>query len=459
MKILVIGDVIIDINYFANSVRTASEAQIPVYNIFDTQFILGGAGNVAKNIKNLNIDIELISVIGDDYYGRKIKKILNQNKIQNKLFIDENRLTTQKYRIFKDNKIVNRHDFETKNNINAIIELQIINFVKEHIMNYDAIVFSDYNKGVLTVNLCRFIIEQANLMNTPVFVDPKINNIEKYLNCFCFKPNIKESHILTNESELFNIFSSIKNKTNAKNIVITDGENGIYLNSPNNFLKSEKKNAIDVTGAGDVALCILLYVWLQEKNMSLACEMANYICGKSVETIGNYNISINDINEFYLKNKIIYFDNNEEKLNNIIKLKKNNKLVFTNGCFDIIHSAHMKLLKFCRNKGDIFILGLNSDNSIKKNKGKNRPINNEKERIDFLTSLEFIDSIIIFDDETPNNLIKILKPNILIKGGDYKKDEIIGREYADETIIFDYINEKSTTNIIKKINQSNILNI
>jgi len=453
MNIIVLGDIMLDINHICETTRQAPEAPIPIYNIIKTNYILGGAGNVAKNLSNLKTNVEILTVLGDDFYGKKIQDLLDEQNIKNKCYIDTKRVSTQKNRLFYNNILVNRHDIETTDNIDINIETMIYNYILEKIKKIDAIVISDYNKGVISPTLCEKIIKISNELNVPTFIDPKIKNIEKYSNCFCFKPNLSESIELTSNSEIETIFKSIKSNINPTNIVITSGSDGMYLNNSSTQIKhKEIIDVQDVTGAGDIALCILVYIWLLEKDMILACSIANFICGKSVQHISNYSMSIHDIYDYYLQNKIIY-GNEINKLQYLNKIKHFNKIVFTNGCFDIIHSAHIKLLNYSKKQGDLLVVGLNSDESIKRLKGQTRPINNINERSELLSSLDFIDYIIIFTEDTPYNILSVLKPNIIVKGGDYKPDSIIGKEFVDEIKIFNFIDGKSSTNVIKQINQ------
>ena len=193
MNIIIIGDVMIDINNKSEVLRFAPEADIPIYNILDTNYILGGASNVAQNLKNLGTNVEIISVIGDDIYGEKIKEIFDTKLIKNKMFVDKERKTTQKNRIFTKDKLNVRYDIESTNDISCDIENQIIDYVmnknNSNIENYkiDAIIISDYDKGVITETLSQTIIAYANEHNIPTFVDPKIKNYMKYKGCFLFK--------------------------------------------------------------------------------------------------------------------------------------------------------------------------------------------------------------------------------------------------------------------------------
>lgn len=454
MNILILGDIMIDINYQSKVTRNAPEADIPIYNILGKNYILGGAANVAFNLKNLGTNIELLGLIGNDSYGEIMKDLLDKNGIQNKLFIDNNRNTTQKNRIFLRNEINVRYDIENTNDITELIEKQVLDYVTNK-NNIDAIIISDYDKGFITESLSQSIINYANNHDIPTFIDPKIKNYLKYKNCFLFKPNINEAEQITNEKNLDKIIQIITEKICCKNLLITRGKEGMLLNSTSNKIEHNSIiNLVDVTGAGDIVMAVLVYIYLKENNLLKACKIANFVAGKSVSIIGNYSISQNDINEYneelekcITKNKIIY----DYEIDKIEKISKNNDIVFTNGCFDILHSGHIKNLQFAKSNGIVLVVGLNSDESIRRLKGPERPINNIDERSTILSLFDFIDYIIIFSEDTPFNILKILKPDILVKGSDYKIDNIIGVEFVKKVILFDYINGKSSTNIINKI--------
>ena len=455
MNIIVLGDIMVDINYESEVTRQAPEANIPIYNILGHNYILGGAANVAQNLKYLDTNVELISFIGNDNYALIIKGILETKQIQYKLFIDDNRCTTQKNRIFLNNKPQVRYDIEDTSDASKIIENEVIDYVinKE---NIDAIIISDYDKGFITEKLCQKIIKYANENNIPTFVDPKIKNYMKYRCCFLFKPNQHESEIISGEKNINKILEFIRDKIECDNILMTRGKEGMILNNQYNKIEHDNIiNLVDVTGAGDIVLSTLVYCYLKYGDLLKACKVSNYVGGKSVSVIGNYNISKNDISEYFENNiklnnkpnKIIY----DYEIKKIEDLSKCNNIVFTNGCFDILHSAHIQNLQFAKSMGDILVVGLNSDESIKRLKGSDRPINNIDERALILSLFDFVDHIIIFSDDTPLNIIKILKPNTLVKGSDYKKENIIGSEYVNNIILFNYINGKSSTSIVNKI--------
>lgn len=451
MNIIVLGDIMLDINYESEVKRQAPEANIPIYNILGNNYILGGAANVAQNLKYLDTNVELISFIGNDIYASIIKNILDSKKIQYKFFVEENRCTTQKNRIFLDNKLQVRYDIEDTSDISTIVENEVIDYVINN-QNIDAIIISDYDKGFVTEKLCQTIIKYANENNIPTFVDPKIKNYMKYKGCFLFKPNQNESEVISGEKNINKILSFIRDKIECTNILMTRGKEGMILNNHNNKIEHDSIiNLVDVTGAGDIVLSTLVYCYLKYGDLLKACKVSNYVGGKSVSVVGNYNVSKNDISEYFdnynKPSKIIY----DYEITKIEVLSKCKNVVFTNGCFDILHSAHIKNLQFARSVGDILVVGLNSDESIKRLKGTDRPINNIDERASILSLFDFVDYIIIFSEDTPLNIIKLLKPDTLVKGSDYKKEKIIGSEYVNNIILFDYINGKSSTNVINKI--------
>ena len=275
-----------------------------------------------------------------------------------------------------------------------------------------------------------------------------------------------ESIALTKTTDISNMFVEIKKSLNNTHTIITDGENGLYVDNVSNHITHDKKiTLVDVTGAGDVVISVLLYCFLTfNKDILTACTIANYIGGKSVRVLGNYKICLKDVEEGYnaliLKQqtqeqqtqKKILSDANIEELESF----RNKNVVFTNGCFDIVHSGHLKLLQYCKNKGDIVIVGLNSDQSVKNLKGKSRPINTASERSEFLLSLNMIDYVVIFNDDTPYNIIKMIRPKTLVKGGDYRKETIIGSDIVDNVFIFDYLENKSSSLIINKILNAHI---
>jgi len=453
-NIIICGDIMLDHNIYTTIGKIANEAPIPVFNHIRDEYMLGGCGNVLKNIHALGCNnIYIFSSIGNDANGSYISDSVNKLNIHNHLLTVDNYKTTTKQRYYCDNKIMFRCDTEleqSKHNILtsiSIIESLEVILKKEHI---DCIILSDYDKGFLHVNHCRSIIDLANKYNVLTCVDPK-NDYSKYIGCSIIKPNRKEAYRIFKFSEsrsIQELHAHIYETVKCKYSVITLAEKGITLYDGKQ-LYSETPTVhtiIDVTGAGDIVCSILAFFLPSGKTIQSVLQLATNIATKSVEYAGTYTIKQSDIHSHKYGKCIDMTDIEEVK-----QLYLGKKIVFTNGCFDVIHSGHIQLFKYCRDKGDIVIVGMNSDESIRRLKGPNRPINDQHARLGVLESIQYIDHIVIFTEDTPHSLIKSLCPYYLIKGGDYAIESIVGRENATETIIFNYINGFSSTNIINKM--------
>ena len=458
-KILLIGDVMLDVNYICECNRLANEAPIPVYKIIDKNYILGGAGNVANHLKSLDLDFIFLSIVGDDQEGYNVKDLLEKKNIDYMLFIDEKRKTTCKNRIFVNQKLVSRFDNE---------DISIYNFtkIKEFLSqkNFTHIVISDYQKGLMSLELYEYLKSYAKIKNSKIICDPKDNLLEKYKDVYLLKPNKQEFESLIGK-QLYTIeeikkegLVLMKNLGLSK-LVVTLSELGIcYFNKSNSeayYIPSKNsEQVIDVTGAGDTILSFIVYNEIYPIDESKFGEICNFIGHKSVQTVGNYNISLKHINEFYHQNKNI-------DLENLIKLvekwkNENKKIVFTNGCFDIIHRGHVQYLQSSKKLGDILIVGINTDNSIKINKGNNRPFNKLEDRIFILEQMNFIDYIVSFDEKTPIKLLEIIEPDIYTKGKDYNKDQIcdvLGESLREKIVLINYLENHSSTKCITYLNE------
>jgi len=459
-NIVVFGDIMLDYNVYGSIEKLANEAPIPVLHKISEKNLLGGCGNVLMNLHSLGCNnIVLFSMIGNDYSGKKIKNILEESNIQ--YYLSETSITTVKNRFFCDNKILFRYDEEQYNELDYNDEDSIyqkfLNIID--IMKIDSIIFSDYNKGFLTPSLCQKIIKKANEKSIFTCVDPK-NDYQKYKGCSLIKPNRNEVkklfNIDCNIENIKEVLTIIKEKVESKNVVITLAEKGIsFLDENNNFFlnKTESIDVIDVTGAGDIVNTIISY-YFSRTNLLFDKEhiikLSSYIATKSVSHSGTYILTNQDIllaNRYLNDNKLI----TKEDIKYI-----NAPIIFTNGCFDILHKGHLELFKFCRKEVDensVLIIGLNSDASIKRLKGDSRPINNVDSRIAMLNSISLVDYVIIFEEDTPEELLKVLKPDILVKGGDYTYDTVLGKEFCKEVKIFKTLEGYSTTNIIKRSKQ------
>ena len=456
-NIIVIGDIMLDILIDGSINKIANEAPIPVLHQNIERKTLGGCGNVLMNLAQLGCNkLFIISMIGDDIYGKYIEEIISKKPgVISKMYSDSSYVTTVKTRGVSNKKLVFRYDIEkqitplevhiedSKNYIDLILETN----------NIDAIILSDYNKGFLVKDLTTHVIASANKYGIPTFVDPKVD-YKKYIGCTVFKPNIKEMKDIFNidysYENLIEIHEAIQDRVQCKNTLITLSEKGISLLSDDGILYEEKAlptEACDVTGAGDVVLSVFAYYY-KNMDMHTLIKLSTWIGTHSVKFSGTYIVKSSDIINAYKSIR------NSKVVSSIELSKIESPIVITNGCFDIVHEGHIELFKFCKSishTNGFVVVALNSDDSIKRLKGSDRPINNLQARIALLNEIESVDMIVVFNEDSPYELYKAIKPTTLVKGGDYQADTLIGREFCSDVKIFNYIEGKSSTNIISKI--------
>ena len=339
----------------------------------------------------------------------------------------------------------------------------MLNFVH---LNYEIILLSDYGKGVLSQNLTQSIIKSAKKYNKKVLIDPKSLNYSKYSGAYLLTPNKKEASEATkidinSESSLKRALKKLKSDYLLDVSLITLSENGIALYDDKlRIYPTSSQEVFDVTGAGDTVLASLGFALACKLDIDSAIKFANHAAGVVVKKIGSATATINEIIEY---ESSINKSSSEVHIKSIDEISvlsqelksRNKKIVFTNGCFDLLHSGHVKYLETAKSLGDILIIGLNSDKSVSTLKGKSRPINSESDRAYLLAALEVVDYVVVFKEETPFNLINIIKPHILVKGGDYKGKKVIGDDIVKELIIVPLIEGRSTSNIIRKIGEKN----
>ncbi len=465
--ILVVGDLMCDHYLFGKVERISPEAPVQVVEIKEEKTLLGGAGNVINNLLALGAKVSIASVVGDDENATWLKNRLDSKDIDLSLvIIQKDRHTSKKTRIISSNQQIVRFDKESKDDISEESEDIIISNLRDY---YDIILLSDYAKGVLTDRLTKKLINFANEKQIAVFVDPKGKDYTKYNGATLITPNKNEAEMATglsilNDKSLKKVGLKLKKEHELKNVIITLGEEGMAIFG-DEFKKipTVAKEVYDVTGAGDTVLAALGYGVGVRMNLIDAAKFANFAAGVVVGKVGSATATLTEIEEYKKslhKNNTEDFIKNFDEIENLAQSfkKQNKKIIFTNGCFDILHLGHVKYLEIAKKMGDILIVGVNSDKSVKKLKGDNRPVNCEFDRAYLLLALECVDYVVIFDEDTPYELIKKIKPDILVKGGDYRFKNIIGSDIAKEVRFVDFIDGKSTTNIINKIGNNNDAN-
>ena len=462
-KILVIGDLMIDHYLWGKCERISPEAPVQIVNIDKENSVLGGAGNVINNLRALGSRVDVLSVVGDDFVANELKALLEDIKVQsNMLIIEQNRKTSKKSRLIASQQQVLRYDNESIEDISSASEKEIINKLSANISNYDVVILSDYGKGVLTTKLTQEIISISNKNNVKVFVDPKGKDYSKYKGAYTLTPNKKEAieatNILINDNEsLENAIKKLKDECELEVSLITLSESGIAIFDDNLRIKpTVAREVYDVTGAGDTVIASIAFAIANHMKIDDAIQFANLAAGVVVGKIGSATASLDEIYEY---ESSLNKSNSSSHIKSFEEIKilakklhdKGKKIIFTNGCFDILHAGHVKYLEEAKSYGDILILGLNADSSVRKLKGPTRPINNQDDRAYILASLESVDYVVIFEEETPYELIKLIQPHVLVKGGDYEGKDVVGQDIAQELRLVQFVNGKSTSKIIQRI--------
>jgi len=460
-KIAVFGDIMLDHYLIGDTDRISPEAPIQVVNVENEKYILGGAGNVANNLVHFGADVSLFSVVGNDENEIKMSKILKTLCINSSGVVkDRDRKTTVKSRVISRGQQMIRFDRETTKDISKNILSILIESFSRKINHFDIVLISDYGKGLVSKELSQEIIKISNQHNIKVLIDPKGFDYSKYQDSYLIKPNRKEAieslNIGTNINE---IGQKLIQKFNIQNVIITLSEDGMKLFQDSDIQEfpTKAKDIFDVTGAGDTVLASLGFAIASKLPLKEAINFSNSASAVVIGKVGTSTVNFDEILEYEQKENIQVGQSKIKSLEELEEILKNSnqKIVFTNGCFDILHIGHIKYLEKAKSFGDTLIVGLNSDKSVKKLKGENRPINCEDDRAYLLAGLKSTDFIVIFEEETPLELIKNIRPNILVKGGDYKNKEIVGSEIVDEVQLVDFIDGKSTTNIINKAKKDN----
>lgn len=448
-KILIIGDVMLDKYVYGDVSRISPEAPVPVVKITEEFFELGGAGNVASNVASLGGDVCIFSFIGKDEQAKILKDILEKKKIE--YYFQDNSVTPLKIRISGKNQQLLRMDVE------EVCEKKFDNKMKELLLekaeNSDIIIISDYAKGVVNQDLMDFLSDYKK----KIIVDPKYKNAHFYKEVFLIKCNEKEAKEIANSNDVFDSVDIIRNEL-ISNVIVTRGEKGMIIFSDKKIeIPTYAKEVYDVSGAGDTVIATLGLAIASGASLEEAAILANHAAGIAVEKKGTYSVGLNE-----LENRL-YFE--ESKILDLQKLKKivedlkrkGKRIIWTNGCFDILHIGHKRYLEEAKKLGGILIVGIDSDESVRKLKGPERPINNQEERAEILASMDFVDYVTIFGFGGVRTYLEELKPDFYVKGGDYNIDTINQEErkivegYGGKIVLVVGVKDKSTTNTLKKI--------
>lgn len=467
LKIAVIGDVMLD-RYFRGEVKRISpEAPVPINKISDTKSVLGGAANVAANLAGLQCKVFMGGVTGDDDNRKLLLEIMRDAGINCKgLVKSKARKTITKLRVVGGAQQMLRMDFEETGELLPGEVKALQNWLLDLLNDgLDGIIISDYAKGVCAKDFTQWIIAQAHKAKIPVLIDPKGNDWRKYRGCDFITPNVKEMNEALGENkanedtEIVTMARQAVKKFGIKNVVVTRSEKGMSLVNSKQVIHSPATaiEVFDVSGAGDTAAATLLAAVAGGMSKEQAVYMANRASGIVVAKVGTYAVHRNellkDVLEEERKEGKGYRTLSWEEIANLAATWHacGETIVFTNGCFDLLHVGHVTYLEKAKALGKHLVIGLNSDKSVRRLKGKTRPLVHEMDRARVLAALGCVDAVVLFEQDTPTELVKLIRPDILVKGGDYKASQLAGRQYAGKVEILSYEKGYSTTGVVEKI--------
>lgn len=463
--ILVIGDVMLD-TYFTGDVnRISPEAPVPVFRKKKEKSVLGGAANVAANLISAGQRVSVMAAVGKDKAADRLKQLFLDQGIDISLLFTLDRATTEKTRFLaSSHQQVLRLDVEDTTALSGEDCEKMLQALDCQIDQFDLILLSDYLKGLLTHDFTQGVLQRAKAKGIPAIIDVKDPEVEKYKDAFLIKPNLKELQDLTgetaeNDGDIIALSNKLRQICNVNYVLTTCGARGMVLvggDAPY-FIESVGKEVFDVTGAGDTAIAYLAACMVNGFDMRQAVDIANHAAGIQVSKVGTSTVCWNEIREHLTnsENAIAHKILTGRAIGNFRKEHSSEKIVFTNGCFDILHIGHLRYMQEAAKLGDLLVVGLNSDASVRRLKGPDRPINGQADRAEMLSALEFVDYVVVFDEDTPYELIKQIQPDVLVKGGDYRPDNVVGRDIVEarggELVLLQFVEGKSTTNIINKI--------
>jgi D-beta-D-heptose 7-phosphate kinase/D-beta-D-heptose 1-phosphate adenosyltransferase len=460
--------------YIIGSVdRISPEAPIPIVKVTEEKNIPGGASNVANNIASLGGKVRLLGYVGDDVSGILLKKKLREISIDCSGLITAKNPTIQKIRVMAGQQQLVRIDYENTKHFDSydvVSEDNLCRAIESSVPDVDIIIVSDYAKGCINEKIMDCLKYNSKKQRIALLIDPKLSNKHLYKDCFLIKPNQKETEELSgikldsaSEEDLISAGRKIMEEFSS-NVLITRGSKGMTLfeneKGRNEYftIPTKAKEVCDVSGAGDTFMSALALSIGSGASLVESAEIANHAAGIVVGKIGTATLTKDEL--------LAAFESENKKIVNLDKLKmlisymrsKEKCIVFANGCFDILHSGHIQLLKKAKSFGNILVVALNSDVSVRRLKGKNRPILSQDERVEIIAALEFVDYVMLFDDDTPSRILSEIQPDIVVKGKDYIPQDYqsmpearIIKEYGGKIELVDMIEGKSTTELINRI--------
>ena len=442
-RVLCVGDVMLDRFVYGDVDRISPEAPIPVLRVRREEAMLGGAGNVVRNLVALGGQPAFLSVVGDDIAGREVSRLVGDHAaVDPRMVVEPDRQTTIKTRFIGGTQQLLRADHETQANLATNSRDQLLSEAKELVSQVAVVILSDYGKGVLAGGLTQAIIAAARAAAKPTIVDPKGTDYTVYRGATLVTPNRKELHEATGrpvgtDEEIVAAARQLIELCGIEHVLATRSQDGMSLVSAAEavHLKAEAREVFDVSGAGDTVVATLAASLAAGASLSDAARLANVAAGIVVGKVGTAVAYADDLTSALHHSEMAAAENKFASLHASLEQVARwrhlgKKIGFTNGCFDLLHPGHVSLLDQARAQCDKLVVGLNSDASVKRLKGETRPVQTETSRGTVLASLAAVDLVVIFEEDTPLDLIKALKPDVLVKGADYSVDQVVGGDFV-----------------------------
>jgi D-beta-D-heptose 7-phosphate kinase/D-beta-D-heptose 1-phosphate adenosyltransferase len=463
---LVIGDVMLD-EYIAGTVdRISPEAPVPVVRVKDTERRLGGAANVARQIAELGVSVSLAGVLGTDAAGDDLLELCAGAAIDTRAVLRlAERSTTRKLRVLGHSQQLLRLDWEDTRACATTTIAQLLKELHDQ-RRPDVIVLSDYAKGVVTAQLIEGVMKMGARFDTPVLVDPKHRDFRRYRGATTITPNLREleaaSQLQLNPDDTAAVAAAARALITAASLaamVVTLGDRGMLVvpsNGPETSIPPVQRAVYDVTGAGDTAIAVLAVSLAAKASFVAAAQIANAAAGLAVGEVGTVAVDAEAIRAALTDAATAKVLSQQELATRTASWRMAGKrIAFTNGCFDLLHAGHLSLLREARKLGDVLVLAINSDASISRLKGAERPLVGQAERAALLAALDCVDAVTIFEEDTPLETIERVRPQVLVKGSDYRIDEVVGREFVEagggRVALVPLVPDKSTTAMVQRI--------
>jgi D-beta-D-heptose 7-phosphate kinase/D-beta-D-heptose 1-phosphate adenosyltransferase len=467
-RVLVVGDLMLDRYLWGDVRRISPEAPVPVLRLAQQTEVAGGAANVARNLVGLGMRVSLAGVTGQDTERERLLALLMGQGIDTEgVLVDVNRPTTTKTRVVGNHQQMLRIDAERMGSIGAVLADRLLREIEPRLADSDAVVLSDYAKGVLTGDLGARLIAAAKAHRLPVLVDPKGQSFQRYAGATLITPNRAELAVASGVDgddldALLQAAVGMREQLGLEQLMLTLGELGIALVSADGVrrIPAAAREVFDVSGAGDTVIAAVAAARAAGLDPVDSAHLANLAAGVVVGKVGTAAISADELAAAIADESALEQGSKVGSLEQVLDRvrqwrERGERIVFTNGCFDLLHVGHVTYLERARRHGQRLVIGLNTDRSVRALKGAQRPLINQADRARVLAALAAVDAVVLFDDDTPIELIRQIQPDVLAKGADYREDEVVGaaevKAWGGQVVLVPLVDGRSTSGIIERM--------